>query len=416
MGVIPRALIENVKHFGLSGSEIDFVLKLLAFNMNGVICPTIQALSARSGTSEKTYQRAAEELQRKGLITKIQQRGENWKLGSNNYDLSLLWNAVGERVVGSRGNQLSIFSFSLLDSADWSEDGGNSILSRFWESADTVLERGWAFFPRAIDTHQKVLSMSSFESVILKYLFMYADSEGVSSVSFTKMNEHLGFSKTKIVNSLQKLSLEGLIHTEHSTKFGRKLRNRYNLKPLVKKLEDLERVTVQTKLEGKGQWRDYSSRSIRSIKATNPTQAALEKKRNSHVGRVKEIDAEISNLKSHFFSKESEEASLIRVLESERSEILGWSTGMSSLKEILAARMKSIPETYNSVDPVREEAQNICRRLRGNWSQNKRFYMKVVRNLGTTIDRFVASSNELWRNPERYFISSISKEMRRVKS
>lgn len=77
MGVIPRALIENVKHLELSGSEIDFVLKLLAFNMNGSICPTIQALAARSGTSEKTYQRAAEELQRKGLMTKIQQRGEN---------------------------------------------------------------------------------------------------------------------------------------------------------------------------------------------------------------------------------------------------------------------------------------------------------------------------------------------------
>lgn len=154
---------------------------------------------------------------------------------------------------------------------------------------------------------------------------MYADKEGISSVSLTKMNEHLGFCRTKIISSLQKLSLAGLVHTEHSTKFGRKLRNRYNLKPLVKKLENLERAEVRTKLEEKGQWRDYSSRSSRSIKTAKPVQPVLDQnqKRNSHIGRVKEIDAEISSLKSQFFPKDSEEASLIRVLESERSEIIG---------------------------------------------------------------------------------------------
>lgn len=48
MGVIPRALMENVKNLGLSGSEIDLILKLLAFNINGTIHPSIRTLAGRS--------------------------------------------------------------------------------------------------------------------------------------------------------------------------------------------------------------------------------------------------------------------------------------------------------------------------------------------------------------------------------
>lgn len=150
-------------------------------------------------------------------------------------------------VLEARGNQLSLFAFSSLDENESSEETfnqDNSILSRFGKDPETVLERGWFFFPRALDGHQATLGISSRANVVIKYLFMCDDGSGIAKVSISKFAEHLGLSRTTIINSLHALSQAGLIRVESSVKFGRKIRNSYDIRPLIYKLEALEKAEV----------------------------------------------------------------------------------------------------------------------------------------------------------------------------
>lgn len=157
MAAVPRAFFELAGVLGLSGSEVDFALKLMAFSISMEVYPSIEKMAERAGVEEKTYRRAAKGLENKGYIQKAQRRGEGGRLGTNDYDLSALWKVLADRNVGDRGDQLSLFSSFALDAGEESQEDIRGLLSRFGPRSEAVLERGFVFVPRAIDTHQKAV-------------------------------------------------------------------------------------------------------------------------------------------------------------------------------------------------------------------------------------------------------------------
>lgn len=77
LATLPRAFFRTSRTLDLSVQELDLVLKLLAFNLSGEMRPVILALAARAGYSVRSLERAAQELERKGLLKKVRLRNSD---------------------------------------------------------------------------------------------------------------------------------------------------------------------------------------------------------------------------------------------------------------------------------------------------------------------------------------------------
>ena len=411
---IPREVFTYSKELWLKIWDLDFILKVLNFSHFEKICPNLQNISEKSGTTKRTFQNSMKKLKEKGFLSVSQSREESGSFSTNSYDLWGLFTIIDERK--KEENQLSLNLSNTFS---------------FWEESSTLAYTCLAYTPRVLDFFQKELKVSQKENVLLKYLFWYLDNDFIAEVSLNIISKTTCISRTTLTSAVKWLSDKWLITVkEQFVWYGKKIRykNRYDLKPLLEKLNELERQKVEKKLKDQGRWIDYSKQRKHAWVSNNNTSDTEKenidiptyKKQPKNTERINFIKNEIFRLKPTITSKYWEVANNIRELEQELNELQNNDMNKQSLAFLMSQRFKKIKSAISNniiSDPNTIKAREICNKLWWNWQRNRNFYIKSVRLFPNTVERFVATSWEKSRkSKENYFSVCMSKEFEKLET
>jgi len=223
----------------------------------------------------------------------------------------------------------------------------------------------------------------------------------------------------RIINTLTEKKLI-IIKEQYHWRSKIRTRNRYDIKPLLWKLNQLEKKKVENKLIEQWKWKDYK-REYKSINNTYDPSLPKSKPKIVNKERVLFLENEIRRLQPELLSKYSETAELIREYQSELS-LLKHSTVDNSIWTLIWDRFEILSKSREEPRRVEEKcpehvikAKFICDKLRWNWNKSSNFYIKSVLLLPNTVDRFVSTAYEKARKKECYFTTSVSKEFRKLK-
>lgn len=397
---IPRKIFD--KKLELSFQEIDMILKLLNFQVFwSTVKPNLTVISENSWVSIRTYQRVLKSLREKNLISIEQNRSKEGLFDSNNYDMSGIFNTLS-----ADDKQLSLDSF--FDRKD--------PLS-YWEESSAL---SVCFIPRALDSFQKELDLDSKEVVFIKFLLSRTDADAVSEISLNWVAKYTVFKRATLSKIIKSLSDKWLILMKEQYVWKSKIRtmNRYDLKPLYRKLNDLEKKKVQEKLEKEGKWVDYTKQRKKWEIEISTVPAYTPKKKQNVEERIWFLENEISRLQwASYIWKNSSVADTIREYQKELNDLKYTPLTTGSLGSIVAQRyehIKALKHDSRSSDDL-HKALEICQKLRGNWDKTRNFYLKAVKMLPRTIDGYVATTLELSnKSKERYFTKMVSKILQKV--
>lgn len=385
---IPRSVLKNSRDLWLSYWELDIILKLLNFSHFSEIFPNLTELSKQTWVSVRTYQRDLSSLEDKWLLSFSQRRTKEGYFSTNNYDLSWLFKKI-EEIKGN--NQLSIFDV-------------------FWEESN--IPGGFILSPRILDFFQKELNIDRKEILVIKYLFYYIDQTWMSEISLNYISKISPLSRTSIQKAIKTLVDKSLIEVKEEFSWRWvKLRNKYFLTPLLKKLNNLEKNKVEKILKEQWKWKDFTKSRLKGeIKQKQDNKEVIS-------NRIIFLENEILKLQSCIISKNSSSAEKIREYQLELNDIKYKPLSNNSLSNLLLERFSNIKKIKDveknwkskySKDQYRK-AKNICDSLKGDWNKNSNFYLKAVSVCETTIDRYVWMTKENAKNKERYFLTCVSK-------
>jgi len=401
---IPRTIFTSSKGLNLSMSELDAIFKLLNFDINNTnITPNLTLLSERAGTSIRTFQRAFSKLKEKELLSIEQLKNNEGKFWTNSYNLSWLISKI--ELLSS--NQLA-FQFD-SEGAFWAE---SSLLYTQWFIA----------VPKTLDFFQKELDLDTKEIIFLKYLLWFIDDSWIAEISLNYTSKTTPLTRRSLQRIINTLTEKKLIIIKEQYHWRSKIRtrNRYDIKPLLWKLNQLEKKKVENKLIEQWKWKDYK-REYKSINNTYNPSIPKSKPKVVNKERVLFLENEIRRLQPELLSKYSETAELIRGYQSELS-LLKHSTVDNSIWTLIWDRFKMLSKSREKPRRVEEEcpehvikAKFICDKLRWNWNKSSNFYIKSVLLLPNTVDRFVSTAYEKALKKECYFTTSVSKEFRKLK-
>jgi DNA-binding MarR family transcriptional regulator len=408
---LPRELFTYSEKLWLKLWDIDFIFKLFNFSHFEKISPNLQIIADQSGMTKSSFQSSMKKLKEKGYLKVSQNRWKKWAFWTNTYDLSGLFNIINK--MKKEEVQLSLNFYNKYTLWKW----------------PNTLELGCpVHVPRVLDFFQKDLSVSQKENVLLKYLFWYLDENFISEVSLNIISKTTSISRSTLTSAIKWLSAKGLIIVkEQFVWYGKKIRykNRYDLKPLLEQLNELERQKVENKLKDQGRWIDYSKQRKHSWISENTAneeeniEIPKYTKKTKKYERINFVKNEIFRLKPQIRSKHSEIAIQIREFEQELSELQNNDTIKQSLAFLVGERMRKIKSkkgthVINQGEIIK--AKEICSKLCWNWQRNRNFYIKSVRLFPNTVDRFVASSWEKSRkSKENYFWVCMSKEFQKIR-
>ncbi len=408
---LSKHIFSNSKKLWLKTSDLDFIFKLLNFSHFWTINSNLQILSKKSWTSKRTFQNTIKKLKEKWYLQIIQKRHSNWLFSTNSYDLSWLFNAVKNV---SDNKQLRI---------NFAEE------KPFWKLSST-LELGCAtYVPKVLDCFQKSLNITSNENVFLKYLFWYIDNDWISEISLNYATKTTSFTRTLLSKMVKELSEKGLIIVKEQFFWTWKIRirNRYDLKPLLDHLNELERKKVDILLKKKGKWLDYNSQNIKPKELVGLSQSLSNKNtnqknikiNNQNESKIRFLENEIRRYQSNYFSKYSQTAEIVRTYQKELSELKYWNINNNKLNNLVLNRINNIrnSKTGNRTKISKEnyiKAEYTCNKLWWNWNKSFNLYIKAVKKLPWTVDRFVWLALEKAKNKEKYFAKCVSKEFRKL--
>lgn len=396
---VPREIFANAKEIWLTYQELDVVTKLLNFKIDdNEIRPNMTALAERAWVSLRTFQRVIKKLEQKELLTREQIRASDWSLGNNVFDLKWLFKKLDNSI-----SQLymNFYNWKII----WSEATNEKNISYF-----TV--------PKALDFFQKELDLTTKDVVFIKYLFAYIDKDFKSNVSLNYISKTSCMSRTTLTRAVK--NLEKLWLLEISAKYHKltkiRKKNSYNLLPLLERLNELERAKTESRVRAKWNWKDYAtenakrSHSVKNVVKIDVT----ETKENSSfdkAARIDQLENEIRNLQVSLTSKDSPEAQKIRLCQDELSMLKYWDSEKNAFSSILMERYKNLKSNKRSGDnETYAKARLICERLAWNWERSRNLYVKAVKLLPSTVDRFVELTLEKAQHKEKYFSRCMAKE------
>lgn len=392
----PRKLFEYSKRLSMDIWCLDIIFKLLNFNHFDENKANLTNISDRSWTSIRTFQRSLKKLDSTGLI-KIQRNKDNkWKYTTNTYDLS--WVFVAVEKISDEEKQLSLF-----------EDSSEC----FWKKSSTLGSLGMSFSPRVLDFFQKELDITQSENVFIKYILWFTDDKWITEISLNYTAKTTPFTRsslTKIISSLEKKWLLS-VKEQFCAKTWYRVRNRYDINPLMQKLNELERKKVEKKLKSQWKWKDYNSnRKSKPIDIIIKEEGSDKSKIDSSIKneRINFLHNEICRLQRNLSSKYSEEADLIRQYQKELSDLKYKKE--KSFSELIKERVLNAANNNGKVwnnDLYR--AKDICLKLNWSWDKSRNFYIKAIKLFPNSVDRHVVTSIEKAKfSKERYFLRTVS--------
>jgi len=394
---IPRSIFTQSKAINLTKQNLDIIFKLLNFYIdNNEITPNLTKLSERSWISIRTYQRAFSCLKEKGYIEINKRKDLKGKFTTNSYKLDSLFSKID-----SLSNQLYI------------DFESNNI---FWAKSSTLANCSFIAVPKALDFFQKEIDLWCEENLFLKYLFWYLDDDWISEVSLNIIAKTTPLTRKSLQRAVVSLQEKGLIKVSEQFYARTKIRvrNRYDLKPLLKKLNTLERLKVENKLKEKGIWKDFTKE--RKYRTVEVKQKEIKKKESTFNNRerIAFLKNEIGRLQPQLRSKYSEIAELIRQHQLEINELKFSSAKENSIANLVKKRLKNIKPDDDVHSDVWYRAKMICEKLNWNWNKSFNLYIKAVKKLPWTVDRFMWYALEKGVKKERYFATCVSKEFRKL--
>lgn len=396
---VPREIFSQSKALNLSTQDLDVIFKLLNFSISGSkINPNLSKIVERSGTSIRTFQRSFSVLKEKGYLEIQHNKDEKGRFTTNSYNINGLFNKLD-----SLNNQLYI------------DFDSNSI---FWARSSALNKCSFIATPKALDFFQKKLNLSCKETIFIKYLFWYINDEWFSEISLNITAKTTPLSRTilqKLVKSLQEKELLWVKEQFHWRSKIR-IRNRYDLNPLLKALDKLEKKKVEEKLKEKWLWKDFSKeRKFRSVSPKIETKRKNKKIKIKTKERMDFLKNEIQRLQPKLISKNSEVAEIIRQYQTEYTELKYCSSEENNIWSLIKSRLESLKNNVGDHSEFWYRAKLICDQLNWNWKSSFNMYIKAVKLLPGTIDRFVGHSLEKGINKERYFATCVSRELQKLK-
>ena len=405
---IPRELFIFSKDLDLWVWELDFLTKLFNFSNFSEIKPNLDNFSKKAWTSKRSYQDIIKKLKNKGYLEVCQNRSDRGYFETNTYNINGLFSAINQ--LKDQDKQL-VLDFNTKFS--------------FWEGSSTLESNCVVCSPRVLDFFQKELKISQKENLVLKYLFWYTDDNYISEVSLNIIAKTTCISRQTLTRAIKWLSEKGLIIIkEQFVGHWRKIRykNRYDLKPLLEQLNELERQKVEKKLKEQWKWKDYNQKRTysRINKKVEEKEIKQEKKQENNQTRNQErinyIKNEIFRLKPRLKSKYWKLADHIRSLELELNELKNNNIQKQSLSSLISDRLsklsqkKSISTSWEII-----KARNICERVCWNWEKNKNLYIKAVRFFPNTVERYAITSIEkAKKSKENYFSVCLKKDFQKL--
>lgn len=408
---LPRVSFSHSKAMNMKIKDLDIVFKLLNFYKESFeINPNLSQLSEKSGTTTKTFQRIFSKLKKESYLKIKQNKDTNWYFSTNTYNLDWYF----EKLIALQGQNKQL-------TLDFNCDSNS-----FWWKSKSLHCLWFIAVPRALDFYQSELDISASENVFIKYLFWYINQYHSAEISLNIMAKTTCFSRKTLQNIVKSLSEKWIIKVSKKIVSGtwRMQVNRYHLRPLLEKLNNLEKLKVENKLRARWTWKDYK-REHRSIKKSNNVTEKIQEKtyNNSNTRRIF-IQNELLRLKTIINITDTKIYNQIQWYEAELKILNGFSNGENNLSAILENKFKHLQKNRTTDTKVNVsyiskndliKAQNICKELRWNWKKSANFYIKAVTKFPNSIDRYVASAKELAKWPkENYFMTCVSKEFKKL--
>lgn len=395
---LPRDIFTKSKTLNLTCLELDIVFKLLNFKINeNDIYPNLNKISERSGTSVRSYQRAFSSLKEKGYLSISQNKDENGRFSVNTYNMDWIFS-----IIDTLSKQLYI------------DFNTNRI---FWDKSSNLGNCSFIAVPKILDFFQKKLDINQKELLFLKYLFWYIDDNWISEISLNQISKTTPLSRTILQKLVSSLSDKWFIKVKEQYHWRSKIRvrNRYDIKPLLNKLNELEREKVEWKLKEKWLWKDFTkTRKHRNLSTFSDKENTKNKNKINKQERVFFLENEVRRLQLDVFGKDSESAKLIREYQNEINSLKYWDIDSNSIWNLIKERFKKVDSVTDFNSDVWYQAKLICDKLNWNWNKSFNMYIKAVKYLPWTVDRFVWCSLEKAKYKERYFAKCISKELKKL--
>lgn len=388
---IPYDIFTKSSSIWLKWRDLDLITKLFNYNhFNEGIFPDLNKLAKRSWYDIKTITRSTKDLEWKWLL-KINKTNSNKK----SFDLSNIYSEIVKQ-----NNQLYI-------NFDDNSIGGLS---------NDLSELPYITIPKSLDYFQWKLWLKSWEIIFLKYLFWFLDTNLISNVSLNTISKITPISRTSLTSYIKNLESKWLIITKEVFHWRTKIRktNRYDLKPLLEKLNELERIKSKDAQIKNWTWVDYNKqRTHRTLSEINlPKEKVISPEEKQD--RMNYLENEIRNIKfNSYISKYSDDSCKIRAYEEELSN-LKWDSP-SSFSDILRDRFNNLAEwSKSNLSSSELEAKDICDKLWWNWDRSRNMYFKAIKILWNSVYRHMTSAIELANNPskrENYFATIIKNEI-----
>lgn len=404
---IPKMIFKYSKELKLTVTELDFIFKIYNYShLENGITPSLSNMADRSWVSLRSLQRVSKKLQDKGILSVERRKDSEWKYQTNSYCINWLQEKLLEIDVYNTQLSMDFESHSIM-----------------WVESD-INRYGYIAKPRVLDYYQNELELTTQENVFITYLLGYIDNRWIAEVSLNYASRTTPFSRTKLSEIIKSLSNRWYIISKEQFKWKGKYKkkNRYDLSPLMNKLNELERSKVEKILREKWEWKDYNTqRKAKWISNTFVPEEKADKRDNRKIQKRREfLLNEISRFQSQYISKDSHEAQLVREYQQELNGLENESINNWSLKNLMMERFKKLkqkPKTpwNNNLSKFEfYEARELCKRTWWDWKKDFNFYIKSVKTFPNVYRKHLASAIELWKNTDRYFKTCMWKEFTKL--
>ncbi len=395
---IPRDIFSHSKELNLSSRDLDVIFKIQNFiiGKNDII-PNLTKIAERSWTSIRTFQRSLNDLKERWYLEVLKRKDEVGKFTTNSYKIDWLFSKL-----------------DILNNQTYMDFDNECI---FWTESSGLDNCSFVLVPKTLDFFQKKLNISINENLFLKYLLWYIDDNWVSEISLNYTTKTTPLTRKTLQRCVKSLEEKWLIVIKEQFHWKTKIRrrNRYDLKPLLEELNELERARVEEKLKEKWKWKDYSKSRTHNLSELSSTSTeGKEENSFNNKERILFLKNEIFRLQSNLTSKYSETADTIRQYQQEINELEHNSIKSGLISHLMQKRLDVLSNSWDKHSEFGYRAKILCDKLNWNWNKSFNLYIKAVKKLPWTVDRFVWLALEKAKNREKYFAKCVSKEFRKL--